>query len=487
MKESTAPSVRGMKTDEINEYASAFRRYDSWANVFTGLGMEGRDKRLSTKYTTPTILDEQQLIDLYRGDGLGRRIVTVPADEMTREGFKVNGDPEGVIVEYLEDQGFHIEVNRLIRWAKLFGGAIGVILVDDSSSDLALPLNEGTVRSLQGMKVFSRFRCPINPTSLYKDPMNPKFLTPEYYEVTPIQGSPFRVHESRVVRLDSVDVPDRALLANQGWGDSDLQGAYERLRAMGTAYAATELIIEDFAQAVMRIKDLGTLIASDEGYQALLRRLNLIDMSRHIANTAILDVDEEYSKHSTSVTGLPDLLDRFVRGLAASCNPSIPVTLLMGQAPAGLNATGDSDVRNWYDSIRRLQYSWLLPVWKRLVHLAYISKDGPYSGTEEDSWKIEFNRLWQLTEKEEADVRKTIAETDKIYIDTGVVDPEEVAVSRFAGSEFNMDIELAEGSDTLEGRLGREGQESPEDVEERVRMQVEAEYAAKEQVQPGAK
>jgi hypothetical protein len=264
--------------------------------------------------------------------------------------------------------------------------------------------------------------------------MNPKFGTPQWYSVYPIQGPSFRVHETRTVRLDGEDLDDQSRVENNGWGDSYLQKCFEQLRQVAGAFNGAEIIVEDFIQAVLSIKNLQEMLATPEGADLVRKRLDLMDLSRHVLHMKLLDANgEEYEKHASSVAGLPDLLDRFALHLSSATG--IPVTKLFGRSPSGLNATGESDLRNWYDDLHADQEAFLSPIYERLCYLVFVSKQGGFGGKEPEDWKIEWNPLYQLTEKEEAEVYKTTADGDNVYLQNGTLNEEEVR-QRFVGRGF---------------------------------------------------
>jgi hypothetical protein len=135
----------------------------------------------------------------------------------------------------------------------------------------------------------------------------------------------------------------------------------------------------------------------------------------------------------------------------------------MGQAPAGLNATGESDVRWFYDSIKAQQNTVLRPAINKLVQLAFHALKIP----EPANWTIRFNPLWQMTEEQQAAIRKTQAETDAIYINAGVVTPEEIALSRFGGDAYSTETVIdADARKELFGGAGEaSAKEEPQDEE----------------------
>jgi len=144
-------------------------------------------------------------------------------------------------------------------------------------------------------------------------------------------------------------------------------------------------------------------------------------MSRSVSRSILLDAeDEDFRRDAYSFGGIPEILEKLMLRLSAAAR--IPVSLLMGQAPAGLNATGDSDIRFFYDQVKAEQEA-LKPKIESIYRLI--------DGNTKNEIKIDFPALWQLTDKEQAEVKRVQAETDRIYLQEGVLLAEEVALMRF--------------------------------------------------------
>jgi hypothetical protein len=434
-------------TDLVKQTADAaagpltgFARVDSWANAYTNMGILGRDKRMSTVFKANEILPEGVLTDLYRSNGLARRIVDLPAKEMTRAWLEIEGDSDGKMLAELERVNARLKLREMLIWSRLYGGSIGVVIVDDGQL-LDMPLSQSTSRNVQGINVYHRFRCQWQQSDYYSDPSKNNYLTPQYYTIYPIDGrSSFRVHESRTLRLDGALLPDREKLMNQGWGDSVLQSCYEELRRVGAGYADSEIILDEFITSVLSIKGLVGMLASPEGGETVKKRLELLDLSRHLIHAMMVDGDgETYEKVTSTITGIPDLLDRFAQSLAATLGWS--VTLLMGRSPAGLNATGESDIRHDYDMFAAEQEDCLTPLVRKLLQFLGGQKDSQGLSQFAEA-KIVWKPLWQMTEKETAELRKVTAETDAIYVQNGILDADEVAKSRFGGDRWSAETTL---------------------------------------------
>lgn len=409
---------------------------DGWANLFTGMGIKGRDKRKKTEWQNETRMQDSTLQSLYRGEGFAQRIIDLPANDMTREWFYIEGDDQNLVLDKLKSLHAKVEFNRALRFARLYGGSLLIAGINDGG-DLIDELNLDNIKEVEFLRVIDRSR--VNPKEYYNDPNDRRYNEVKVYQISPIRGVPYDVHESRVARFDGVDVPQRIRQENQGWGDSVLQAGYARIKGLAESYCHIETIITEFIIGVLKVNGLADLIAS--GRENLIqKRLTQVDLSKSIINSVLIDNEEEYNRISGRVSGLDTLLDKLIQALSAVTG--IPVTLLMGQAPAGLQATGASDIRFYYDMISGQQETKLQPHLEWLIKLIMLSKEKPFTGKEFDNWKIEFNPLWQPTQKEQAEIRRTQAETDEKYILSSVLSPDEVAMSRFGGRSYSLNTTL---------------------------------------------
>lgn len=417
---------------------------DGWSNLLTKMGTS-KDNQTSDVFGTTVDRTFGELEELYRGDGLAKRIVDLPAAEMTRNWFDVTGDTEGDVEKALVELDAKSLVNKALRWGGVYGGALVVMLIDDGG-ELKDELDLNKINKVEELRVYDRFKIWADPTDIQQDPQKPGFGKPFRYQVNPIEntfsGALFTVHVSRVLSFDGVDISEVSRKINKGWGDSVYQAIHKQLSNVGGAYHSTRSILNDFIHPVLSIDNLQDLIAG--GQENLVKaRLEIMDLSRSILNTTLIDSKESYEKKASSVGGLDALIDRFT--VALSAVSGIPHTLLMGQSPAGLNSTGESDIRFWYDKIAALQQEKMLKQMTYLVKIIMLSKQGPTNGKELDDWSIQFNPLWLPTEKEQAELRKIQSETDVNYINTGVLIPAEVAVSRFGGDQYSTETILEPG------------------------------------------
>ena len=419
-------------------------RDDGYLNVITGVGAQ-RDPTTQTFYAPDPVLTQQQLEAIFEGDGIGRRIVEMPAEEMCRGWFDVITDEGEAVQDYLETLRMQQVFTDAAVWARLYGGSLVYLILEDGK-DEQQPVDFSRIRKVVGAQAFDRWSVGFEPDRPSKDPILRLMGRPEFYKLTPIGGGfPIRVHESRVAYVPGRRLTAQRRQANGGWDASVLQGAWTALQRHGSGMGYASNILRDFVQSVLAVKDLTSMIAAGRE-DVVERRIRLLDVSRSILNTIILDAEgEEYTKQSSSVAGLADILDRFAETLSAAVG--IPITKLFGKAPGGLNSTGEHDMRNYYDMLASEQNRMLDPLAESIVKMVLSAKDGPTGGKEPAEWSVRWRSLDQPTEKETADLRKAVADTDKVYIDAGVLSPDEVAQSRFGQGEWTMETQLVDGTD----------------------------------------
>jgi phage-related protein (TIGR01555 family) len=436
---------------------------DGWQNVLTGIGDPKRDKRMASGVFVDRLTYDEAAA-LYRTDDMVAKIVDRPAKEMVRRGFEVHVENKG---ELDEETGDAIEATLFQsldwrtrsydaeRYSRAYGGAGIFIGAVDLASGPDQPLNEDNLQEIRFLTVLDRRE--LYPLSYYTDPTAPKFGMPEFYRVQPaftslatgtsrerqrtaqMQRTLPVVHESRILRFEGVVVNRWQQRETLGWGDSVIQRIMDVVRDFQMSWHSAAYLITDFSQAVATMKGISEAIESgdDKSVQA---RLLAIEMMRSVARMVVMDEGETFERKATPLSGLKELLDGFFTRLASAAE--IPVTLLAGEAPAGLNATGASDIRNWYDQISSMQTWRHEPLIRRLVTLLCKSKRGPTKGQLPEKIQITFNPLWQLTSLEEAQRRKAVADTDHVYIMDQVLDPAEVAIARFGGPAYSSEITI---------------------------------------------
>lgn len=403
-----------------------------WTNAVMGYGTS-RDKLMYGYHAASQRIDDEELSSLFYSDDVAAKLVEKRPEEAFRRGYKLLAADETKAKEVFE-LGRALDLDAKMQeawtWGRLYGGALLVIGAAGSPTS---PLDEAKAGDVKYLNVVDRRFCHVK--SYYTNPLAPNFGQPEIYTITGgAQGAlAVDIHESRVIRFDGLSVDARKRQDLQGWTYSVLQRPYDVMRTFATAFQAAGVLTADASQAVFTMKGLFEAIASGEK-KRLETRMQLLDMSRSSARAVLLDADgEKFERVRTEFSGLPEMLDRMMMRLASSVD--MPVTILMGRSPAGQNATGDSDFKHWYDSIKAQQTKELSPKLLRVFRI--LSRGALKEAT------IEWCSLAEMTDKERAELEKLITDRYCAEIEKGVLYPQEVALARY-GKKSNGQIVIDE-------------------------------------------
>jgi phage-related protein (TIGR01555 family) len=415
---------------------------DGWSNVLTGHGTSAYDKSYYTRFCTDVITEDEGR-DLWRGDDLAARAVEAIVDEATVKPFKacIPDDAEGndeqygkELVDKIESKWTELEALDVLHEAacieRACGGAAIMLGADDGALSLEEPLNLERVKSFNWLTVFEpREVCPVQ---WYTDARAPKFGKPEIYMLTPIiTGTPkpgaqlqtpmVRVHESRLIIFKGVRVSRTNQYGQStGWGDNIFTRAYRTLRGFNAAYGGAEILVHEFGLPVFKIKGLADIIAKDNK-QLFTARMQALALSMSTARAALIDSEESYERQTMTVTGLSDLLLQFCKRLAAAFNT--PVSVLFGEAPGGINASGaqNDQISIWNKRVEAYRCKKLIPALRLITQLILITMGG-----EPDKWWIEGEPLQTPTAKEEADTEKVETDTIVELWDRGLLSTDEI-------------------------------------------------------------
>jgi phage-related protein (TIGR01555 family) len=523
------------------------RKADGYQSAITGAGVIGRDKTTGVTFTADQV-GWTDAVEYWRGDDLAARIIETLPNEMLRQGFdlqitdedenayeggkaapeadpeekskgkaspfgksvkdvldpkakspkgpeKSSNDPkelQELISSKWEDMGLIPALWEATCYERAYGGsAILLGALDNGKPDK--PLNEDQIRSFDWLTVLEPQE--LTPVAWYNDPQAPKYGRPALYRLAPVSPGPstnFKtpstmqtVHESRLIVFPGIRVSRSMQNMSTGWGDSVLTRAVRVLQDFNMSWRSAAVLLQDFAQAVYKIEGLAELFANDQG-DVVKERIKAVDYMRSSVRAILIDSTEEFKREQTPMSGLPELLELFCKRLAAAAD--MPMTLLFGESPGGLSATGDSDIRLFYDRVRSAQDRKLRGPIERVCKLLFraMGKDEPAN------WSVCFKPLWQPTEKEQAEARKIQAETDQIYITNAVLSAEEIAISRFKSDEFSfqthVDFEMREAMEPVAESPAKTSSQIETEEMEREAKAAEFELKASAlNAKPGAK
>lgn len=448
-------------------------REDGYVNLLNKYGTK-QDNSEAYKFEREPVIPDMQLTGLYEGNGLFSKIIDTPAEEALKHGFDLNlkSDELNAFVEdALDDLEWEERAATAIKWARLYGGALIVMLIDDGRG-LEEPVDWEHIRSIDELRVYERSIVQPDYASLYQQDYGgkgvgnrvSKFGQPEYYYVSSIYGS-FKVHESRCLVFRNGVLPEQTSNATYlFWGMPEYVRIRRALRETVTAHTDSVKLLERSVQAIYSMKGLASLLTTDDGENQVLKRLQLVDTSRGLLNSIAIDSEgEQYDFKTFQFSGVKDVIDATCNMLSALTN--IPQTILFGRSPAGMNATGDSDFESYYNFVEKIQRLMLKRNLRTLLDVVFRAGIASGDVTEEPDYKLEFNPLWSLSDTEQATVDQTKAQTALVkaqtaqaYVDMQALDPTEVRRRLASDEEFDVEDIISEDDedDLVQSLLGTE-------------------------------
>lgn len=448
-------------------------REDGYVNLLNKYGTK-QDNSEAYKFEREPVIPDMQLTGLYEGNGLFSKIIDTPAEEALKHGFDLNlksDELNSFVEDALDDLEWEERAATAIKWTRLYGGALIVMLIDDGRG-LEEPVDWEHIRSIDELRVYERSIVQPDYASLYQQDYGgkgvgnrvSKFGQPEYYYVSSIYGS-FKVHESRCLVFRNGVLPEQTSNATYlFWGMPEYVRIRRALRETVTAHTDSVKLLERSVQAIYSMKGLASLLTTDDGENQVLKRLQLVDTSRGLLNSIAIDSEgEQYDFKTFQFSGVKDVIDATCNMLSALTN--IPQTILFGRSPAGMNATGDSDFESYYNFVEKIQRLMLKRNLRTLLDVVFRAGIASGDVAEEPDYKLEFKPLWSLSDTEQAAVDQTKAQTALVkaqtaqaYVDMQALDPTEVRRRLASDEEFDVEDIISEDDedDLLQSLLGTE-------------------------------
>lgn len=437
-------------------------REDGYVNLINRYGTQ-KDQSEQYKFVAEPEYPDELLTMFYEGNGLFSKIIDTPAEEAVKHGFELGDVKDAELVDFYEEALGELDWEETamtaIKWARLFGGSIAVMLINDGRG-LEEPLDWRRIKSIDDIRVYDRSVIQPDYSSLFLyDPHNPfrtrgsRLGMPEWYDVFSRYGS-FRVHESRCLTFQNGILPENTRSTTyQMWGVPEYVRIHREVRDAQIAHGSAPKLLERSIQAIYKMKDLSQELATEQGEEFLLRRLQAIDLARGMMNTMVIDSEgEEYDFKTFPFTGINDVIAAACNMLSAVSN--IPQTILFGQPVGGLSSTDDTAMENYYNFVQRIQKRQLRSNLRYL--LSVIFQAGVRTGEVDEvpKLKVNFNPLWSLSDAEQADLeqkkaqtQQTKAQTAQVYVEMQAIDPSEVRKKLADSEEFDVEKMLDEYDD----------------------------------------
>ncbi|MEK8128678.1 DUF1073 domain-containing protein [Paenibacillus filicis] len=387
---------------------------DSFSNVLARLGNGTPNLLEGTEYPNTRLTQNYQLMNsLYRSHWIIRRVIDAIPEDMTRNWITITSQLEPHQIRQLDKLW---RVRRLkdkillgLKWGRLYGGAIGLIMIDGHDDILHEPLDFDAIMpgSLKGIMILDRWSGAYPSPELVENIDDVEFGLPQSYRITTETGSVMEVHHSRIIRFTGRELPYWEKVAEVYWGASEVEVVFDELKKRdNTSWNIAQLIFLANLR-VQKTADWGEMLAiGDSKVQseiyATIQAQNWLmsNMGMHV-----IGKDDEFQTHQYSFSGLNEIYESFMLDLAGACET--PVTRLFGRSPAGMNATGESDMEIYREKIQQAQETTLSPILDKLLPIMCMSEFGAIP----DDIDYRFNPIRTPSDKEIAELsdKKTSA------------------------------------------------------------------------------
>ena len=397
---------------------------DSFQNLLTRTGIGAGSANDASRYAfSPVSRNRQQLEWCYRSSWIAGQAVDTVAEDMTREGIEIKGDIEPDQIEQIERQATKLlvweKLSETVKWARLYGGCIAMLMIDGQKPDTPLRANTIGRDQFKGLMVLDRWMVQPSLTDLIED-YGPEFGLPRFYDVVAAGfGMPrMKIHHSRIIRLDGVDLPYWQRTAENGWGQSVLERLWDRLIPFDSATEGAAQLVYKSHLRTYKVKGLREIIAvGGKAFEGLVKQIDMIRQYQSNEGITLMDGEDEFEAHNYTFSGITDVLLQFGQQISGAL--SIPLVRLFGQSPAGLSSTGESDLRNYYDGIKEQQEKRLRGGVAKVydaLHRSVIGSPPPENYTQD------FRSLWQLSDDQKATMAVQVTTAVTAASDSGLID-----------------------------------------------------------------
>ena len=430
---------------------------DSFQNFALNLGIGTNNALSQSLYGFYPITRVRTLLDwIHRGSWIGGIAVDYIADDMTRGGIEILTIEDPQQVEKLQQAITRLQIwNKLcstIKWAQLYGGCLAVMLIDGQDPKTPLRIETVGKNKFKGLMVLDRWMVDPDLQHLVSD-FGPNLGLPEWYRV--VADAPAmrnqQVHYTRCIRLEGIELPYWQRIMENLWGLSVFERIYDRMIAFDSATTgAAQLVYKSFLRTYKMDGLHEAATAAGDALVGISQRVELMRKYQGIEGITLLDSKDDFTTNEggSSFSGIADLMLHFAEQLSGSLG--VPLVRLLGQSPAGLNSTGESDLRTYYDNILQRQEHDLREGMNTTLRV--LAQSLAIKLPEE--FNFNFVPLWQLNETEKADhadkITKLVLETE-----AGGLISQQVALkelrqhSRINGVWTNIDDKMIKEADDV--------------------------------------
>lgn len=448
---------------KINKWLTPLK--DSYHNFALQLGIKANNPTSDSKYSySPLTLNRLQLEWMYRSSWAAKAIIEIPAKAMCKTGVTLHGltsKQSDLIQKEFSDLNIWTSISETLTWARLYGGAVGYIMIDGQNP--ATPLNTSTIRPGQFKGIMPLSRWQLNP--LITQPINdygPDFGLPENYQIlatNDLSAEPVTVHHSRMLRFIGIQQPYFQKISLLFWGLSVLENLQDRIEAYDMITTSINQLSNKAHLRTLKIDGLRDNIAmGDEALNNILTYVNQLRLTQTSEGITLLDKDDELEMQGYNFSGLAEILNLAGEQIAAAAG--IPQSLFFGRQADGLGASHSGDIENFYSTIAQAREHELRRPIGKLIEIIAKSNSIELAG----DFAFSFDNLWDDSSDEIAEIANKTSSTLVSLVTSGIISVEE-AREELHGQALSLKM----FGDLEPGKIPEPKVETPEPTEEKAK------------------
>lgn len=395
---------------------------DAFSNPLFRLGYGSQSPLEATEYPLTRMTDNYALLNsLYRDNWVVQNVVGLVVDDMLREWYRLDGSYAPAYLDELSrverETRLRARLAEGLRWGRLYGGAAGLIMIKGQEGALDTPLELESIYpgAFQGLYILDRWQGVTPGIELVFEGGEP---VPAYYAITDATGRTVaRVHHSRLVRFVGRELPYLERVAELYWGESEVEALYKDVVAHDNVSANLAALTFRANVDTMEVQNLDQLFSTTSGetQRRFWKTMQAQSVVQSNFGVRVVNKGDQIKNTQYTFTGLQEVYESMCLNLCGASH--YPMTKLFGRSPAGMNATGESDLKNYYEYVDTLRESKLRPALQKLLPVLAMSAWGAVP----DKLDISFPPLWTPTAQELAEIALKKAQTIRDTFQAGLI------------------------------------------------------------------
>ena len=409
-----------------------------------------------------------ELTALYHSCWELRKGVDKVAEDMWARGVEIidSEEPEKLKSLYTWFNRQSSEMIYATAQARLFGGAVTLMMVDDGEKDLSKPLNLDRVKKGSRVNFYStdRWYGVEQSTEKVDDFRDPSFGEPKYYNFQ-IEGSGemVRVHHSRVLRWVNKRSTRLVEVQLMGWGVSEVEAVLQDLMNYANVKNSSASLVNKALVEIIKLQGLrgvmtGLAGGNSSASAVLAGQMAAINDFRNSNGVSLLDSSDDYQPHQMQFSGLSDLIEANRPIVAGAFN--MPLFYLFGDLKSGVFSSEESPEARMYENFITVRQNEML--YNNVRKLLILGSK--VTGIEfEKDFDCTFIPLYDRTEKAKQEELKSVTDNAVALLDAGLITHETALLEiQAAQKRTGFGIHIEERDFDLARDADKEAKENPQ-------------------------